>query len=169
MKMGKELFFIRHSEAREAYRGQPDIERELTESGSIRAMQLANYLKSKGVQPDALLSSEAVRARTTAELLGEKLLQPGQEIVYHQDLYESSMRLMLAAINTLDNNWKTVILVGHNPVLPYTVEYLTGTILETLEPGGFLRLHTEANDWAEISGKTMDVQEYISPSAYAQV
>lgn len=167
--MGKELFFIRHSEAREAYRGQPDAERELTESGSIRAMQLANYLKGKGVQPDALLSSIANRARTTADLLAEKLLNPGQEIIYHDDLYESSVRLMLAAINTFDNSWNTVILIGHNPVLPYTVEYLTGTIVETLEPGGFLRLNTEFTNWAEISAKTMDVQEYISPSEYAQV
>lgn len=167
--MGKELFFIRHSEAREAYRGQPDAERELTESGAIRAMQLANYLKSKGVQPDALLSSIANRARTTADLLAEKLLNPGQEIIYHDDLYESSVRLMLAAINTFDNSWNTVILIGHNPVLPYTVEYLTGTIVETLEPGGFLRLNTELTDWPEISAKTMNVQEYISPSEYAQV
>lgn len=167
--MGKELFFVRHSEAREAYRGQSDAERGLTESGSIRAMQLGNYLKEQGVQPDALFSSEAIRARHTAELLAEKVLDPGQEVVYHDDLYESSVRLMLVFINALDNSWERVMVVGHNPILAYTVEYLTGTIVDSLEPGGVLHLKTEASDWAEISGKTMDVQSYLSPADYAQV
>ncbi|WP_017729827.1 SixA phosphatase family protein [Nafulsella turpanensis] len=167
--MGKELFFIRHSLAREAFRGQADNERELSESGSIRAMQLASFLHEKGVKPDALLSSAAVRARTTAELLAEKILGPGKEVVFHDDLYESSVRLMLSLINQLEEKWKQVVIIGHNPVLPYTVEYLTGNIVETLEAGGVLRLTTEADKWAEISGKTMDLQEYIAPAVYAQV
>lgn len=167
--MAKELFFIRHSLAREVYRGQPDVERELSESGSIRAMQLGNFLNEKGIKADALLSSAANRARTTAELLAEKILGPGEEIIYHDDLYESSVRLMLSLINQLEVKWKQVVIVGHNPVLPYTVEYLTGNIVENLEEGGVLRLRTEADNWSEISGKTMDLQEYIAPAVYAQV
>lgn len=165
--MGKELFFVRHSEAREAYRGQADADRGLTESGSIRAMQLGNYLKEQGVRPDALFSSEALRARQTAELLGENILEAGKEIRYHPDLYESSVRLMLAFINTLDDRWGGVMIVGHNPILPYTVEYLTGTIVDTLEPGGMLHVTTEGDAWEEISGKTMDMQAYLSPAVYA--
>ena len=167
--MGKELFFIRHSLAREAYRGQTDIERELSESGSIRAMQLGNFLHEKGVKPNAIFSSGANRAVRTSELLAEKILGPGQEIIFHDDLYESSVRLMLSLINQLENKWTQVVIVGHNPVLPYTVEYLTGNIVDNLEPGGVLKLSTEADNWAEVSGKTMDLQEYIAPGVYAQV
>lgn len=167
--MGKELFFVRHSLAREAYRGQPDSERELTDGGSIRAMQLANHLKGIGLKADALLSSEAIRARATAELLTEKIGSNNQEVIYHPDLYESSVRLMVSLINQLDNKWEKVVLVGHNPIIPYTVEFLTGTIVDAMEPGGVLRVTTDSDNWAEIAGKTMDMKEYIDPSVYAQV
>lgn len=166
--MGKELFFIRHSLSPEAFRGQSDIDRELSDGGAVRAMQLANYLKSSGLEADALLSSEARRARATAELLAEKILNSKQEIIFHEDLYESSVRLMLALINQLDQRWQKVVIVGHNPIIPYTVEYLTGTIVEELEPGGMLKLKTDTDDWAEISGKTMDMVEYIAPDVYMQ-
>lgn len=167
--MGKELFFVRHSLARDPYRGQADAERELTDGGAIRAMQLANHLKNTGCKVDALFSSDAARARRTAELLAEKVLGGQQEIVFHQDLYESSVRLMLSLINQLDDSWQKVMLVGHNPIIPYTVEFLTGAIVEQLEPAGVLVLKTDASSWAEISGKTMDVKEYIAPAIYAQV
>ena len=166
--MGKELFLIRHSIAQEAFRGQPDIERELTEVGSIRAMQLANFLQNKGLQADVLFSSMANRARKTAELLSEKILINNQEVIYHEDLYESSVRLMLALINSLDKNWEKVVMIGHNPIMPYTVEYLTGTIVDELEPGGVMHLKASSEDWAEVSGKTMELVEYISPEVYIQ-
>lgn len=166
--MGKELFFTRHSLSPEAFRGQPDKERELSDGGSVRAMQLANYLKSSGLEADALLSSEARRARTTAELLAEKILPSDKEIIFHDDLYESSVRLMLALINQLDQRWEKVVIVGHNPIIPYTVEYLTGTIVEELEPCGMLKLKADTDDWAAISGKTMDMVAYIGPDVYMQ-
>lgn len=165
--MGKELFLIRHSIAQEAFRGQADNERELTETGAVRAMQLANYLQQKGIKVDALFSSSANRASRTAELLSEKILSNDQEVIYHEDLYESSVRLMLSLINGLDNHLEKVVLVGHNPILSYTVEYLTGTIVEVLEPGGVFRLKTTTENWAEVSGKNMDLVEYISPEAYS--
>lgn len=166
--MGKELFFIRHSLSPEAFRGQSDKDRDLSDGGSVRAMQLANYLKSSGLEADALLSSDANRARATAELLAEKVLHSKQEIIYHEDLYESSVRLMLALINQLDPSWQRVMIVGHNPILPYTVEYLSGTIVEELEPAGMLRLKTSADNWAEISGNSMEVVAYIGPDVYMQ-
>ena len=164
--MSKELFLIRHSIAQEAFRGQADVERELTESGSIRAMQLANFLQAKGLQADVLFSSMANRARRTAELLSEKVLNNNQEIIFHEDLYESSVRLMLSLINSLDDNWQKVVMIGHNPIVPYTVEFLTGTIVDVLEPGGVLHLKATTDSWAEISAKNMELVEYISPEAY---
>ena len=164
--MGKELFFIRHSVAREAFRGQADAERELTDSGSIRAMQLANHLMTKGLKADALFSSDAERARATAELLSEKILSRHQEVVYHEDLYESSVRLMLSLINQLDDAFGVVVLVGHNPIIPYTAEFLSGTNVEIMEPGGVLHLKSEASRWSEIEAKSMEIHEYISPEAY---
>ncbi|AHM58620.1 phosphohistidine phosphatase [Flammeovirgaceae bacterium 311] len=169
--MNKELLLIRHSDANPAYRGQSDAERELTESGAVRAMHLANYLKSRNLTADALFSGISARGRQTAELLGEKNLKPQQEIIFSDDIYESSVRIMFSLITNLDENLQRVYIVGHNPILTYLTEYLTGNIIEELEPCGVLWLSTssELNKWSQISAATMILKEYMSPATFAQV
>lgn len=165
----KKLYLIRHSLANEAYRGQADRDRDLTESGAVRAMQLADYLKAQQIFPQAILTSQAQRAIRTAGYLSERLLPSEQEASIHEDLYESSVRLMVKLINELDESWESVMLVGHNPILIYTAEYLTGEEVAGLEPGGVLKLTAENQNWAEISGKTMDLESFINPDQYAMV
>lgn len=166
--MKRELLLIRHSEANQAYRGQTDIDRALTESGSVRAMQLANYLKSRNLQADALYSSIAERGRQTAELLAEKNLTPQQEIIFSDDIYESSVRIMLSLITHLDDSLKRVYIVGHNPILTYVAEYVTGKVVDELEPCGVFWLSTEQEHWSEVSAGTMTFQEYLAPATFSQ-
>lgn len=166
--MKKELLLIRHSDASEAFRGQTDADRELTESGAVRAMQLSNHLKSRGLTADALISSIAARGRQTAELIGEKNLKPQQEIIYSDDVYESSVRIMLSLINGLDDQLQRVYIVGHNPILTYMAEYITGEIIDTLEPCGVLWLETEQESWKEISAGSMQLKEYMAPHTFVQ-
>lgn len=169
--MNKELLLIRHSDANTAYRSQSDAERELTESGAVRAMHLANHLKSRNLTADALFSGISARGRQTAELLGEKILKPQQEIIFSDDIYESSVRIMFSLITNLDENLQRVYIVGHNPILTYLAEYLTGNIIEELEPCGVLWLSTsdELNKWSQISAGTMTLKEYMSPATFAQI
>ena len=166
--MKKELLLIRHSDTNEAYRGQTDADRALTESGQVRAMQLANYLKSRNLPADALISSIATRGRQTAELLGEKNLKPQQEIIFSDDIYESSVRIMLSLVNNLEENLQRVYIVGHNPILTYFAEYITGTIIEELEPCGVLWLSSNQERWSEISAGTMTLDEYMAPATFTQ-
>lgn len=167
--MSKELLLIRHSDANEAFRGQTDADRELTESGAVRAMQLANYLRSRNMQADLILSSTAARGRQTAELLGEKNLNPQQEIIFSDDIYESSVRIMLTVINNLSDDVQRIYIVGHNPILIYLAEYVTGNVVEVLEPCGVLWLTTEQAQWKEVSAGTMQLKDYLSPSTFTQV
>jgi phosphohistidine phosphatase len=166
--MKKELLLIRHSDASEAFRGQTDADRELTESGAVRAMQLSNHLKSRGLTADALISSIAVRGRQTAELIGEKNLKPQQEIIYSDDVYESSVRIMLQLINGLDDGLQRVYIVGHNPILTYIAEYITGEIIENLEPCGVLWLAGEQDSWKEIAAGSLQLKEYMAPHTFVQ-
>ena len=166
--MKKELLLIRHSEANASYRGQTDADRELTESGAVRAMHLANYLKSRDLPADALLSSTSARGRQTAELLAEKNLKPQQEIIFSDDIYESSVRIMLSLITNLEENLHRVYIIGHNPILTYLAEYVTGSIVEVLEPCGVLWLTSDLENWSGVSAGTMVLKEYMDPSTFAQ-
>ncbi len=166
--MSKELLLIRHSDANVAFRGQTDADRELTESGAVRAMQLANLLKSRNLQADLILSSTAIRGRQTAELLGEKNLKPQQEIIFSDDIYESSVRIMLSVITNLAEELQRVYIVGHNPILTYLAEYVTGNVVEVLEPCGVLWLTTDQEQWKEVTAGSMRLKDYLSPSIFTQ-
>lgn len=167
--MRKQLFLIRHSEANETFPGQKDIDRTLTEGGSVRAMQLANYFHQQGVVPDAIITSNAERALSTSGYLGEKLLADHQAVQTSDDVYESSVRIMVGLINQLPAGKNIVMLVGHMPILQYVAEYLCGDSLDFLEPGGFYELIIEDSEWEAIGQGSMQLNKVVQPAEYAIV
>jgi phosphohistidine phosphatase len=165
----KKLLLIRHSVANPAYREQRDIERELTEGGAVRAMQLANFFKNSNLIPDAIYTSEAIRALQTSNYLAEKLLSAHQSLQVSEDIYESSVRIMVGLITKLPAGQKTVFIVGHNPILQYVGEYLSGESLDTLEPGGYYTLSLNGKNWEEVSQGSLKFEATVTPATYAIV
>ena len=76
--------------------------------------------------PDVIMSSDAVRARMTAEAVAEAARYAG-EILLDRRLYIASSPGILAVLRTVrEANARTVMIVGHNPGLEELVAQLTG-------------------------------------------
>jgi phosphohistidine phosphatase len=82
-------------------------------------------VRQYGLIPDVVLSSDAVRARLTAEAVAEAARYAG-EIVLDPQLYMASPADILSLLPTVRENAETVMIVGHNPGLEKLVEQLTG-------------------------------------------
>ena len=65
----KELFIVRHAKSSWDYPDLSDHERPLLEKGKKRTRKMIAFLQSKGVKPDLVLTSSALRARETAGYL----------------------------------------------------------------------------------------------------
>jgi phosphohistidine phosphatase len=161
--MVKDLILVRHAEAAQAVTGVKDIERELTAKGYRDAPRVGRYLHENAFFPDMIISSTALRAKSTAELLAEQLKYELNQISYDEDLYNASIRTLLSAVNASKATLNKLLLVGHNPALSYLAEYLTGDEIGNMEPAAFAHIQFKLDDWSAISENTGTCLAYKTP------
>ncbi|WP_243233696.1 histidine phosphatase family protein [Microbacterium sp. CIAB417] len=115
------LVLVRHAKSDWGTAGLPDHERPLNERGRRDAPLMAAALARTGFRPDRLLSSTAVRARTTAEAFARALDVP---LEIESDLYAASARdIWRSAATTGAQN---VLIVAHDPGLSDLATALAG-------------------------------------------
>lgn len=95
----KRIYFIRHAEAQSG--GISDFERKLSPRGKEDAMRLGELLRSRRVAPHLIVSSSAVRALTTAQIIADAL--NAREVLRPlQELYDLNLWALTEFILTLD-------------------------------------------------------------------
>ena len=123
----KKLFLLRHAKAERGGDGLPDFDRALNDRGRKEARAVGTFIRKQNVGLDLVLSSSAVRARETTELVlgsGELAL----EVRYDQRIYEAGPLRLLEVISQLEDEMSAVLLVGHNPGLEELLSLLTDRI-----------------------------------------
>lgn len=161
--MVRNLFLIRHAKAAEPSASQKDINRDLAPKGYQDAPRAGRYMFEQQWHPDIILSSSAQRAMATAELLAEQLRFDTNRIKYLEELYQASVRSMLQLLSEQKDTQQQIIIVGHNPVLSYLAEYLTGQEIGSIVPCGIVNIRLETDTWAEISKDTAELDSYTIP------
>lgn len=160
--MARNLFLIRHAEAKEAGRGEKDIERMLTSKGVHDASNMGKFLSKIPLSLDAFFTSHADRAQATANLIAEQIKFQGEVVIY-DGLYDATTRTLMAFINELEEQWQTVFIVGHNPAITYLAEYIIQDVLGNVEPCGVVHLRFELDSWAEVSQGNGTLKDYYLP------
>lgn len=95
----KRIYFIRHAEAQSS--GRSDFERKLSPRGKEDAMRLCELLRSRHVAPHLIVSSSAVRALTTAQIIADAL--NAREVLRPlRELYDLNLWALAEFIRTLD-------------------------------------------------------------------
>lgn len=134
-----EYLIMRHAKS-EHPPGVPDRDRPLSDRGHRSALAVGRTISEYDAVPATILSSPAVRARTTAELARSSGgWQAPIEIV--DDLYGGGVRTVLDALGRARGR---VLVVGHEPTWSMTVETLIG--------GGSIAMVTAAVACVETHG-----------------
>lgn len=164
--MGKTLFIVRHGKARAKETGERDLDRPLEPEGLRQSSRLGAYLYSKSANIYAIMTSNALRAQQTAEQIADQINFDTSKIMIDEELYEASVRIMLEKVNKLSNEFEEVIVVGHNPVVSYFVEYITGYHFDGMEPGSVVKISCNVNDWMELSLENSSFEYYTTPEDF---
>jgi len=101
------------------------------------------------VKPDLLLSSPALRALTTAQLIAEELGEKRKDIVVDDRLYASSADDLLAVIRALDKKPNCVMLFGHNPEFTDLAHRLSSEIVH-LPTSAVVELNFDMKAWSDV-------------------
>lgn len=159
----KTLLLMRHAKSSWKEPLPEDRERPILEKGIKRTRRTAAFIKNEGLVPDLILSSPAVRAWQTADLLLEELkisLKPKQI----DAMYPGSSAALLKAIWQVNNRHRHLLIIGHNPGLSDLACYLLGTQEASWIPTSGLVVISFLNDqWQEIKPGQGVLLHYIQP------
>ena len=126
----KTLFLVRHAKSSRDDPALPDKERPLNDRGMRDAPRMGERLAKQDVKPDLIVSSPALRALATAEIIAKKLDYKVKDIVVDERLYAAAPDDLLEVIHELGDKPKRVMLFGHNPELAELAHRLSTKITD---------------------------------------
>jgi phosphohistidine phosphatase len=124
------LLLLRHAKSSWDNPALADFDRPLAKRGKKAAPEIGAALAAKGLRPDLVLCSSAVRARETLELVLNALGPPAPEVRYDEELYMATPATLIARLRKHVANPASaqhVMLVGHNPGFEELARLLVGS------------------------------------------
>ncbi len=148
--MNKTLYLIRHAKSSWDDASLRDHDRPLNKRGKRDAPLMANVLKKKGVKPDLIYSSTAVRALEFAKVIAETLDFKRKNIDATKDLYMADVNEMLGILRSVDNSAETVFMVSHNPYITEFANSLCNYNLDNIPTSGVFCVEFDVKKWKDI-------------------
>ena len=152
----KTLLVLRHAKSSLKSPKLSDHDRPLDELALRDAYQLGELLRNKELVPHYIVSSTALRAKTTADLVSEGCGYVG-EVVLEQPLYQPNPIYYMKVLERLPDRYQRVLLIGHNPTIEDTIEMLIGSSNVAMLPCTLAHLDLSIRKWSDL-GKGIDFE-----------
>jgi phosphohistidine phosphatase len=120
----KTLVLLRHGKA-QAESPDGDHARELNKRGRRQAAAMGSYIGREIGIPDAIITSDATRAESTAEIAAEAMGYVGDLTIVPQ-IYQADVNTLLAVVRSILDTVETALVVGHNPGFEEVAAALAG-------------------------------------------
>lgn len=133
------LYFLRHGIAVEHARSGKDDDRPLTKSGRSRVYGLARAIAKLDIGIQQIVTSPALRALQTAQLVA-KTLHLEKELEVNPLLAHGFDQQALARLLLLKQKLPVILLVGHEPDFSRTICQLMGGGRLKLKKAGLARV-----------------------------
>ena len=161
----KILLLLRHAKSSWKDKGLKDFDRPLNERGKRDAKAIGTLIRKEEIVPDLVLSSPAVRAReTTAIVLATA--KPATELRYDERIYEADALRLLEVISQIEENFNSVLIVGHNPGMEELLELLTGCS-EHMSTATLAQIYLKGVDkWSKVSRGKATLELIVKPKQH---
>ena len=145
----KKILLMRHAKSSWKNTDLSDHERPLKKRGVKEAEKMGKYLKNKKLIPEIIYTSSAKRARQTAEVIA-KACKCKAKVVPLDELYMAEPSKILDVIEKADSEFKTILVVGHNPGMEAFLQILDGKV-ESLPTGSVGYLTAKVKNWKDLA------------------
>lgn len=144
----KTIILTRHAKSETGPLLANDFNRGLNERGKRDAPNMAARLVKRGTKVDLIVSSTAIRAKETALAIAKVLDLPEQNILWIEELYHAPSSTITEVIRTFDDQFKNILLVGHNPGITAWVNNQNGIITENMPTCCMAAFTSKEKTWA---------------------
>ena len=145
----KSIILFRHCKTECLDLGR-DHDRPLTSTGILDAREMGLYLAEKNEVPDLMISSTAIRAKTTAlSAIAEGKWDCNFEI--NTGIYGGDLLYLLNLSKKQNNSISLICLVGHEPHFSNFLSRLTTNTYQHFSKGSMARIDFDIEKWVDIS------------------
>ncbi len=122
----RHLLLLRHAKSDWDDPRISDFDRPLTDRGNKEAPFVGKELEKRGVLPDTIFCSSALRTRQTIIAVMESGHFEGQ-LIYCNDLYGATADQIMDKVHHIPDSAMCVLFCGHNPGMEELLGRLTGS------------------------------------------
>lgn len=166
----RRLVVLRHAKAESGGREVDEL-RPLALAGRRQCVRVGAALSERGLIPELVLCSSAVRARQTWELLRGGLGDVEPEVQILDALYEAGAAEIIAQVREVDERVRTILVVGHEPTISSVAAALAteqsdgqaAMRVATGIPTATFAVLELAGPWAELAPRTARLTTVVSP------
>jgi phosphohistidine phosphatase len=138
-----------------------DFERPLNSRGLDAARFIGTLIYDRNLEPQAIVSSPAKRAKQTAVLVKE-LAGISKPVKFDERIYEASPLTLFNLIREFDENLESVLIVGHNPGFENLVRLLTGESVQ-MPTAALARLNLNIEKWSDLGTNSNELEFLVRP------
>jgi len=161
----KTLYLIKHAKSSWDIPNTSDFERNISKKGKKDINTIGSYLSLVGIKPKLILSSCALRAQQTADLLAEKISYKGQKY-YLEELYLTSLDSIKEIIYIQEDDIDSMFIIGHNPQLQELANSLIDEHISKFPALGVIAINFNIDSWMEIENKIGQIDFFIFPKQF---
>ncbi|MEJ8801204.1 SixA phosphatase family protein [Pontibacter sp. H249] len=162
----KTLYILRHAKSSWDFDELSDHDRPLNKRGRSDAQLMGQELANRSVAPALIVSSSAVRAITTATLVGKELNYNAEDIVVTDSVYGADKHELLDVVHNSPVEADAVMLVGHNEPISEFANMLSPEHIASLPTTGIVALEFGCDSWYDVSKENAKLLFYDFPKNY---
>ena len=143
----KILTLVRHAKSSWGDASLSDRQRPLNARGKRDAPVMGKRIADHAIRPSLILTSPAVRARTTARIIAQELSYPVEFLQSEDSLYLASLDDLLDTLVAQDPTFNSLMIVAHNPGLTDFANFLIPGLTNNLPTAGVVSVELPKDDW----------------------
>jgi len=162
----KTLFVLRHAKSSWDDSSLADYDRPLNDRGKTAAPFMGRIMAERDLVPAVIFSSPAVRARETASLV-KKAGKLDAELRFEERIYEASPQTLKQVVAGIDDEFRSAMIVGHNPGMEGFIRLLTGK-LESMPTAALAVIDLDIARWDDVGSERGMLRQIIRPKDEAK-
>jgi phosphohistidine phosphatase len=162
----KTLYILRHAKSSWKFAQLSDHDRPLNSRGREDAPLMGQELAARGVKPDIIVSSSAVRALSTATLIAKEVGYEPEKIQVNERIYGADKNDLMDVVHATPVEVDTLMLVGHNEALSDFANMLSPESLANLPTCGVAALEFECESWYDVNRDNATLLFFDLPKNY---
>ncbi|WP_035337236.1 histidine phosphatase family protein [Dokdonia sp. PRO95] len=151
----KTLYLVRHAKSSWKF-DVIDHERPLNEKGLNDAPAMAAHIAAAMPKPDLMMSSDALRAKTTALFFAQAYGIDDKHLVLDYKMYDFAGADLVEVIRNVSDEVDCLMVFGHNNAMTNVVNTYGSKTIDNVSTAAFTAITFDINSWKDLKqGKTI--------------